>query len=126
MKILNAFFGITLAGISAISFASDLDSDAEMLRDLINQEGVDLYASPAAPKLFVKPTHPKGLRLDWCKKWASNCGKPAADEFCKRKGFSKSSANPIDPHVGLTRVLQDDRMVCWGQPCDSFKYIVCE
>jgi hypothetical protein len=27
--------------------------------------------------------------------------------------------------VGYTRVLQDNRMVCAGEPCDSFSHITC-
>jgi hypothetical protein len=78
-----------------------------------------------ADQFFDHPNHPKGNRLDWCATWASNCGQPAADEFCRREGFGGSIGYAQDPGVGFTHVLQDDRMFCWGQPCDGFRYIIC-
>jgi hypothetical protein len=75
--------------------------------------------------VFYDPLHPAGNRLDWCLTWGTQCGQPAADEFCRRRGFRLATSFSQAPRVGLTRVLQDNRMVCWGQPCDSFSYITC-
>jgi len=97
---------------------SSVDSDDQLL--------LDIQTMYPLATTYVKPEHPSGLRLDWCKNWASNCGKPAADAFCVIKGHSYSSGFAQASQVGLTRVLQDNRMVCWGQPCDSFRYIACE
>lgn len=78
-----------------------------------------------AEQFFDHPNHPAGNRLDWCLTWGSNCGKPAADEFCRRNNFQTSIGFAPDPGIGFTRVLQDNRMVCNGEPCDGFLYIVC-
>lgn len=39
-------------------------------------------------QLFQNPMI-NGYPLDLCKEWASNCGKPATDAFCKLKAFQK-------------------------------------
>ena len=63
-------------------------------------------------------------RLDWCLTWATNCGKPAADNFCKRRRFSGASNFAADPGVGHTRVSSTNQ-VCKGSFCTGFKFITC-
>lgn len=85
----------------------------------------------AAPSAFAEPTktftYPKtgGIALDWCKTWATNCGKPAADKFCSVKGYSKSISYKKENNVGYTRILQTGQ-ICNAPGCDSFKFIKCK
>lgn len=41
-----------------------------------------------------------GYRLDWCKNWAQNCGKPAADAYCEYKGYEYAISYSIDHDIG--------------------------
>lgn len=93
------------------------------------------------PKKKVAPpgdrrySYPKvmGLPLDWCKRWASQCGQPAADEFCRREGyrraksFSKTSATTAgvcEKGMCKTRVI-NTYQVCHHPSCRAFFHIVC-
>jgi Zn ribbon nucleic-acid-binding protein len=62
-------------------------------------------------------------RLDWCKDFAANCGKPAADEYCKSQGWARSYSYAIDEDIGRTRLITG--AVCEDSFCDGFKYIGC-
>lgn len=66
-------------------------------------------------------------RLDWCREWAQNCGKPAADEFCRRRGFVEAKSFKKAPGVGQddpTRVIGAEH-ACREQSCDGFASITC-
>jgi hypothetical protein len=67
-------------------------------------------------------------RLDWCYTWAQNCGRGAADAFCRANGHSRASNWQMDPDIGArepTYVI-GDRKVCNQSFCDGFKWIQCE
>ena len=73
--------------------------------------------------------HPEyqGYYLDWCIAYLTPCGRPAADAFCKWKGFDRAEAYE-KWHVGLsaqTKVISDGS-VCNADFCDAFAYIVCK
>lgn len=76
---------------------------------------------------FVAPTI-KDFRLDWCRNWGEGCGGPAAELFCREKGFDKATRWSIDPNVGArgipTLVFGDGRL-CQGPNCAGFRVIVC-
>ncbi len=77
-------------------------------------------------KTFRYPTI-NGYRLDWCRKWAQDCGQGAANAFCKRMGFTKAIAFEEDYDIGTkspTYVI-DDGKICNQGFCDGFKYITC-
>jgi hypothetical protein len=63
-------------------------------------------------------------RLDWCLTWATDCGKAAADNFCKRRRFFGASNFAAEPGVGRTRVSGTNQ-VCEGSFCTGFKFITC-
>jgi len=68
-----------------------------------------------------------GARLDWCREWAANCGKPAADAFCRRKGHPRSTGFQIEHNIGTaspTRIIGTGQ-VCGDQGCDGFRYVDC-
>ncbi len=76
-------------------------------------------------RIFANPIW-KGHRLDVCLQWGANCGKPAADAFCRSKGFSTAQHAESDPEPGYasTRVISSDQ-VCTGPNCTGFQQIVC-
>jgi hypothetical protein len=78
-------------------------------------------------KTFNAPMF-RGYRLDWCSRWATNCGKGAADRFCRSQGFSQASSWAIDYDIGLrspTYVIETGQ-ICKDKFCDGFKYITCK
>jgi hypothetical protein len=76
---------------------------------------------------FVAPTL-KNVRLDWCRNWGRECGGPAAELFCRAKGFNKATSWSIDPNAGArgipTLVFGDGRL-CKAPECSAFRSIVC-
>ncbi len=83
-------------------------------------------APPAGEGVFYYPTI-NGYRLDWCYSWGTNCGKGAADAFCRRMGFSHAEAWEMDPDIGLhspTYVISTGQ-ICNQSFCDGFKWIKC-
>jgi hypothetical protein len=65
-----------------------------------------------------------GRRLDWCLTWAVDCGKPAADYYCKKKGHSGVVNFAIAEDIGKTRILKTNQK-CTEPICDGFKFITC-
>ena len=65
----------------------------------------------------------KNYRLDWCYAWSKQCGKPAADAFCKLNGHSDAQSFTKAPGLAATRVISTSQ-VCDGN-CDGFEQIIC-
>lgn len=76
----------------------------------------------AATQVFNAPGV-GGKRLDWCLKWGAQCGKPAADEFCRKQGFDAALGFQQAPKAGPTVVLGTGQ-AC-GPVCDAFQSIEC-
>jgi hypothetical protein len=69
-----------------------------------------------------------GLRLDVCLHWGVECGAPAANAFCRSKGYSSARSFEIAYDIGAgspTLVLGDGR-VCSETACDGFSVIACQ
>jgi hypothetical protein len=68
-------------------------------------------------------------RLDWCFKWGSECGKAAADNFCKRQILTGAREFEIDPNIGASGPTvvsgTNPNQVCSQSYCAGFKYIIC-
>ena len=81
----------------------------------------------AATQTFPNPSA-RGVRLDWCAHWGRDCGKPAADLFCKDAGFDGAARFTEDPNIGArgikTLVFGDGRL-CTGAQCSGFRVITC-
>ena len=77
-------------------------------------------------RVFANPVW-KGFRLDVCAQWGANCGKPAADAFCRSKGYSESLHAEADAQPGnaSTRVIGTDQ-ICNGSFCTGFQQIICK
>jgi hypothetical protein len=68
----------------------------------------------------------KGKRLDWCREWGTNCGRPAANAFCQKMGFARSVYERSDnkPGGGPTRMIGTDQ-ICDKSFCLAFNTINC-
>jgi hypothetical protein len=77
-------------------------------------------------QVFVNPSW-EGYRLDVCREWGQNCGRPAADEFCKRNGFAEAYYIFVDRNAGYahTRVIGSGE-VCDQRFCKGFQKIICQ
>ncbi len=77
------------------------------------QAGVRSYFAPSVD----------GFRLDSCLTSENDCGKPAADNFCKAKGYEHAllfqrEAAPYTKRLGSGEL-------CTGPDCASFRQIKC-
>ena len=86
-----------------------------------------IYMVPSrTEKRFANPMQ-DGYRLDWCLHWGRECGRPAANAWCVRKGYSYARSQIIARDIGArtpTRVM-GDRKTCSDADCDGFAEIVC-
>jgi hypothetical protein len=81
----------------------------------------------AAPKTISKPMF-NGNRLDWCLKWSTDCGKPAADAYCKAQGYQTAITYEPERRIGArtpTRLIGTGA-TCDLPYCDGFRQITCE
>jgi tetratricopeptide (TPR) repeat protein len=79
------------------------------------------------PKLTVDKPRYGDYRLDWCRYWAHACGKPAADEFCRRHGFAEAASFAQDPGIGKddpTTVIGNGQ-ICSQRTCNGFASTTC-
>ena len=79
------------------------------------------------PKLTIDKPRYGDYRLDWCRYWAHGCGKPAADEFCRRHGFADSASFAQAPRIGTddpTAVIGSGQ-ICNQRGCNGFATITC-
>ena len=77
----------------------------------------------------VKDSNGQLRQLDWCRVWAAECGKPAADAFCiqadsKFAGASNFVQQGNAGADGPTWVIGSNRL-CTDTHCDGFKSITC-
>lgn len=77
-----------------------------------------------AEKVFDNPTY-KGHRIAWCYRWGSQCGKIAADAWCKFNKYSHAKTYKIAYNLGKTLILGDNRL-CLHRTCAGFSKITCE
>lgn len=88
---------------------------------------LSLTSAQAAEQDFVKPKI--GIfRLDWCKVWAGQCGKPAADKFCQTRGFTQSNnfEEAVDIGASTPTVIISSGQQCADPGCDGFTFITCQ
>ena len=76
-------------------------------------------------RVFANPVW-KDRRLDFCLRWGADCGKPAADTFCRAKGYSDAlhAVPDAKPGYAPTRVISSDH-ICDKPFCRGFQQIIC-
>jgi hypothetical protein len=82
---------------------------------------------PARSKVFENPTI-DGIRVDGCMKWGPvDCGAPAADHWCRSKGFGRATDwNTERVHPTIFQDPQSSVKVCDYFFCGAFSRVVCE
>ncbi|HRA94706.1 MAG TPA: hypothetical protein PLL12_12145 [Aestuariivirga sp.] len=96
-----------------------------MFKTIAATLGILLLASSAGEasvRNFFAPAV-DGSRIDNCLSGKAECGKPAADAFCVKEGFSESILFQREA-ASATRQLGSDTM-CEGENCISFRRIKC-
>lgn len=63
-------------------------------------------------------------RLDWCKTGEKQCGRPAAQSFCRQMGYSSTQGFAIQKHLGATQAIGNQKL-CFGMQCNGFAYVNC-
>ena len=67
------------------------------------------------------------IPLDWCREFEENCGKPAAEAFCKKQGCSLKSYSKRKVQQGTTLTIGDSATCTTDyHGCDSFSQITCD
>jgi hypothetical protein len=80
----------------------------------------------AGTETFSSPKQ-GGNRLDWCLDWSTGCGAPAANAWCKARGFDKATGFTQAPDIGASQPtrLIGSGAVCDQGFCDGFAKITC-
>ena len=91
--------------------------------DTTTQAGPNGAVSYSLPSVAL----PGGNRilLDACRDWATNCGEPAADAFCKSVGKAKATEFTLKPNARLTVVLSSKKVCNGATGCTGFAKIAC-
>lgn len=110
----------------ALSLDGENKAAQNGLRELTDTVPTPPTAEPVGAVTIAEPRY-AGLRVDWCRFWREKCGKPAADEFCRRRGFAQAASFMRAPHIGKrepTTVLGSGQ-VCDRAMCDGFASVTC-
>lgn len=67
----------------------------------------------------------KGQALDYCQRWGQDCGRPAADAYCRSKGYRRALRYRVKQNAPPTRVINDGR-ICNAPGCDRIDWVACE
>jgi len=70
------------------------------------------------------PRMSNGEAVDWCLHWGVDCGKPAADEYCRRTGHTAGAASFTTARMHPTYVLGDNK-TCNEDYCVGFTSLAC-
>lgn len=93
-----------------------------------------IFFNPATPNVYHveypsirvgKGSLTGSARLDWCREWASNCGEPAADAFCKQMDYGHALGFTMEEEPPLRTAVISSKQLCTGPGCNSFRSIVC-
>ena len=91
--------------------------------------GIVLFtlSSQAEAATFAYPKW-NGFALDWCKNFEGQCGKPAADLWCQKKGYPQATGFTKMYRVSFQTMTVGNNAICdpRSHHCDSFTSITCQ
>jgi hypothetical protein len=89
-------------------------------------QGDGLDAARSVTTHFSLPIY-QNYRVNSCLYLNRQCGKPAADAWCRAKGFAKAIDWEIDHDIGATTptYCMGDEQLCDHALCDGFLYVTC-
>lgn len=109
--------GFVVIRFQKLKAASQSSAKPEMQPQTAPSERTKRYANPMIGE----------FRLDWCLKNQKNCGKPAADAFCRfwhmEKAVSFKKAEDVGKREPTREIL--DGALCEKPSCDGFSEIIC-
>jgi hypothetical protein len=76
--------------------------------------GLMLQSTVFADEVTFNKPKLGAYRLDWCYKWATQCGEIAADKFCQQKGYDGASVFSEAADIGG---IAPTRLMGTGQVC---------
>lgn len=71
------------------------------------------------------PQTSTSMRVDWCLRWANDCGKPAADAFCRSQGLEEAKSFADELTGGPTWVMHDEQ-ICAMKDCRALRNVQCQ
>jgi hypothetical protein len=71
------------------------------------------------------PWAQNGSSVDYCLHWAAECGKPAADQYCRMSGYPDGAVHFQKAHMRPTWVLGDNKACSAPNDCIAFTSIQC-
>jgi hypothetical protein len=76
---------------------------------------------------YSNPTY-RGYGLDWCYVFANQCGKPAADAFCRGNGQGPAIRWEKLNNPGTRTMTIGQKSICdpSSHVCDTFSFIECQ
>lgn len=94
----------------------------------IGLAGLLLSASGVSAQETFEYPEIDGRRLDLCLVWGGRCGKPAADAFCRERGFAEAREwkPALDIGAATPTLVLSDRRLCDAPGCDGFASIACQ
>lgn len=121
-RVMAGLFGIALMA-AGLFIHSSADAKARSRLPVANRRDA---AEAEGKNTFRFPTI-DGYRLDFCLNFGNECGKPAADEFCKRQKFDESvlfENETVGTRGIRTRVIGTGQ-ICDMPDCSAFTLIRC-
>jgi len=127
------YFAITAQGASEVrSSLKRKYAVSEKSMMLIIDQCKEIVSGVKAPQTAILNTitqyaNPRveGYALDICREWGENCGKPAADSFCKINGHASALQYKIQLDSPPTKVISSGS-ICKKDFCDRINYVVCQ
>lgn len=91
---------------------------------LAYSRALDVVASDNSRQAVYEAPQIDGVALDLCREWGQNCGKPAADLFCRRQGFLEAGDLRVEKDTPPTRIITSNAL-CESGGCDRISWINC-
>lgn len=73
---------------------------------------------------MIRAANGEFVLLDWCREWGTNCGKPAAEAYCKNKGYAFAGKFEASESNGRTGIITSGA-ICAGELCTGFRKVSC-